>query len=175
MGFMAVLYLRNLRPDVMNLTICFFIFYYTTLTFWVNSIDFFCNYLLWDIYYYHDEDFVTSFSYKTHLFVLILILSFISAQFISPSVTLFIETPLGLTFMHMYSLAVVASLFFNFLYELTAMAAETRFKVFRQELLKVFMTGVIFYFMTLWLTSWVFSLSNAINNTRNWKEEKINA
>ena len=53
------------------------------------------------------------------------------------------------------------------------MAVETRFKVFRQELLKVFMTGVIFYFMTLWLTSWVFTLSKAISNSRSWKESKV--
>ena len=73
----------------MNLTICFFIFYYITLNFWVNAIDFFCNYLLWDVYYYHDEDFVTSFSYKMHICVLILMFSFISAQFVNPSITLF--------------------------------------------------------------------------------------
>ena len=81
--------------------------------------------------------------------------------------------PLGLTFLHMYTLPVLVSLFFNFLFELTAMAAETRFKVFRQELLKVFMSGVVFYFMCLWLTAWVFTLSSAIDNTKSWKESKI--
>ena len=172
-SLLAILYLRNLKPDVMNLTISFFVFYYTTLNFWVNTIDFFWNYALWDVYYYHDEDFVTSFSYKTHTCVLIITLSFISAQFVHPSVALLKEVPVGLTFLHMYTLPVLASLFFNFLFELTAMAAEVRFKVFRQELLKVFMTGVMFYFMTLWLTSWVFTLSSALDRTRSWKEEKV--
>ena len=75
----GALYLRNLRPDVMNLTIVFFIIYYTTLNLLVNSTDFFWNYAIWDVFYYHDEDFVTSFSYKIHTFVLIGGLSLISA------------------------------------------------------------------------------------------------
>ena len=53
------------------------------------------------------------------------------------------------------------------------MAAETRFKVFRQELLKVFMSAVIFYFMTVWLTSWIFSLASAMNQNFAMKESKI--
>ena len=90
-----------------------------------------------------------------------------------PSIKLFKENPIGLTFLHGFTLGVVASLFINFLIELTAMAAETRFKVFRQELLKVFVSAVIFYFMTVWLTSWVCSLSNSINTNLTWKEDKI--
>ena len=65
---------------------------------------------------------------------------------------------------------VVVSLFFNFLIELTAMAPETRIKVFRQELSKVFMSVVVFFFLTVFLTTWVFSLASSINANLTWKE-----
>ena len=51
------------------------------------------------------------------------------------------------------------SLFFNFLFELTSMAPETRLKVFRVELTKVFMTVVIFYFLSLSVTSFVYEMA----------------
>ena len=128
---MAVMYLRNVKPDVMNLLISFFIFYYITLNFWVNAVDFLCNNLLLSTNYYHDEDFVTSFSFKSHTTLNIILLSLISAQFLQPTIEIFKENPVGLTFIHGFTLGVIGSLFINFLIELTAMAAETRFKVFR--------------------------------------------
>ena len=86
---MATMYLRNLQPDVLNLSLCFFMFYYTTMNFWVNTIDLFCNNLLLSTNYYHDEDFVTSFSYKSHTTVNIMLLSLVSAQFLRPSIEVF--------------------------------------------------------------------------------------
>ena len=86
---MATMYLRNLRPEVLNLSLCFFMFYYTTMNFWVNTIDLFCNNLLLSTNYYHDEDFVTSFSYKSHTTVNIMLLSLVSAQFLRPSIEVF--------------------------------------------------------------------------------------
>ena len=86
---MATMYLRNLRPDVLNLSLCFFIFYYATINFWVNAIDILCNNLLLSTNYYHDDDFVTSFSYKSHTTVNIILLSLISAQFLNPSIEVF--------------------------------------------------------------------------------------
>ena len=60
-----------------------------------------------------------------------------------------------LALMHFFSIIVAVSLFFNFLFELTSMKPTTRFKVFRVELVKVFLTLLIFYFMSLVFTSWL--------------------
>ena len=76
---LALMYFRNLKPDVTNLTLGFFVFYYFTLNFWVNVIDLLCNNLLLSTNYYHDEDFMSSFSFKSHTSINIVILSIISA------------------------------------------------------------------------------------------------
>ena len=130
-------------------------FYYLALNICVNMFDFVWNFALQGIEYQYDDDFVSSFSYKTHQLVLIAILSLISGQFINPTIALFRETPLGLAILHFFSINVSASLFFNFLFELTSMAPKTRFKVFRVELTKVFMTLIVFYFLSLCFTTWM--------------------
>ena len=66
-----------------------------------------------------------------------------------------------------------ASLFFNFLFELTSMAPKTRFKVFRAELTKVFMTLVMFYFLTLCFTTWMYSMAQSIQFTVKWREDNL--
>ena len=71
------------------------------------------------------------------------------------------------------SILVSASLITTFLLELTALTAESRFKVFRSELTKVFMTIVLFYFMTLWLTTWLETLAGFTENTRTWREKEM--
>ena len=81
MLLMAVMYSRNLKPELMNLMIIFFMVYYTTLNFMVNSMDFIVSNQMFGINYYHDDDFVSSFSFKTHTTVNILLLSLVSAQF----------------------------------------------------------------------------------------------
>ena len=128
---LAVMYSRNAKPEVMNLSIIFFVFYYTTLNFSVNALDFLWNNALMGTNYYHDEDFISSFSFKSHTTINIILLSLISAQFLQPSIEIFRENPVGLTFLHGFTLGVIGSLFVNFLIELTAMVPETRFKVFR--------------------------------------------
>jgi hypothetical protein len=68
---------------------------------------------------------------------------------------------------------VALSIFFNFLFELTSISPETRFKVFRAELTKVFMTLVMFYFLTLCFTTWMYSIAQSIQITVNRREDNL--
>ena len=74
---------------------------------------------------------------------------------------------------HGFSVLVSVSLFFNFLFELTSLAPETRLKIFRVELTKVFMTSVMFYMISLIFTSWMDSMAYSIKVTLSWKESKV--
>ena len=99
-------------------------------------------------------------------------LTFISAQFVRPTYTWSKELPLMLSLVHFFSIIVAVSLFFNFLFELTSMKPATRFKVFRAELVKVFMTLVFFYFISLVFTSWLYQIVHSIQVTVDSKEHK---
>ena len=83
-------------------------------------------------------------------------LAFISAQFLRPNIQLFKDIPQILALMHLFSTVICGSLFFTFLFELTSMSPTTRFKVFHAEIVKVFMTLVIYYFIALCFTSWLY-------------------
>lgn len=100
-------------------------------------------------------------------------LAFISQQFVRPSINAFREVPTSLAIIHMLSLAVVASLAFNFLFELTSMSPKARFKVFRVELTKVFMTVVFFYLLSLLFTWWVRGCGTSVKQILSWREAKV--
>ena len=117
-----VLNFRQKYTNACHTLLAFFVIYYFTINFWVNCFDLCWNHLFQGILYKHDEDFVYSFSYKVHLLVLISSLAFISSQFVRPSIPVLKEQPLLLTLMHLFSILVAGSLFFNFLFELTSMA-----------------------------------------------------
>ena len=75
----SVLNLRQKFPGTLNVAIAFLVFYYLALNICVNTFDLVWNFMLQGVSYQHDDDFVSSFSYKTHQLVLIAMLSFISA------------------------------------------------------------------------------------------------
>jgi len=56
---------------------------YLTVTCWVNLTDYLYNGLIME--YYHDEFFVSSFSYKTHQFVLVALVAVTGSELMSPS------------------------------------------------------------------------------------------
>jgi len=81
--------------------------------------------------------------------------------------------PNGLPILHMFSGLVALSLGFNFLFELTAMAPRTRFKVFRVELAKVFMSVVFFYMLSFLFTALIRSQGQAVKRAIALKESKV--
>lgn len=165
--FLALILLLNLRQKystTFQLALTFFVFYYLITNFALNMFDFCWNYLLKGVSYKFDDDFVSAFSYKTHQLLLIIELSFVSAHFMRPNAPIFKEIPLLLTLIHLSTLVVSGSMFYNFLYELTSMSTTTRFKVYRSEIVKVFMTLVIFYFLSLCFTSWLHKLMQFVQD-----------
>ena len=66
LGMILLFHLRHKQPTTVHLTTFFFLLYYISVNFTLNLFDFFWNYLLKEIQYRHDDDFVASFSYKTH-------------------------------------------------------------------------------------------------------------
>jgi hypothetical protein len=75
----SVFNLQQKFPGTLNVAIAFLVIYYLTMNICVNIFDLVWNFMLQGASYQHDDDFVSSFSYKTHQIVLIAMLSFISA------------------------------------------------------------------------------------------------
>lgn len=176
--FLTLIVLMNVRqkqPGLVNTALAFFALYYTTLNFSVNLFDFCYNFMFQGLSYRHDNDFVSSFSYKSHQLVLILGLTFVSLQFVRPSFTWSKELPIMLALMHCFSIIVAVSLFFNFLFELTSMKPSTRFKVFRVELVKVFISLIVFYFLALVFTTWQHSIAQAIHFNEEYRTHRQKA
>lgn len=132
--------------------ICIFVVIYLTVTFWVNLTDYIFNGLIMD--YYHDEFFVSSFSYKIHQLVLVTLVAVIGSEFMSPS-KLTANRPKLLTHLHRTQIPVSLSLLLTFLYELTWYTPQKRLRVFRTEIAKVLLTVVYLNLASLFLMSWV--------------------
>lgn len=121
-GLVLAFNLRQKYEGAVGTFMAFFLVYYLTLNFSVNMFDLCWNHLFKGISYSHDEDFVSSFSYKSHSLVLVSMLAFISAQYTRPAFVLFKEVPNSLALLHTFSILVSFSLVVNFLFELTSMA-----------------------------------------------------
>jgi len=66
-GLITVVYLASRSSQYVTcVSVVSFAGYYMTINFWINLIDFVWNKLFLEIHYYHDDDFLLSFSYKMH-------------------------------------------------------------------------------------------------------------
>jgi len=152
-----------------------FVVFYTCINFLVNLMDFLYNRLYRSLNYYHDDDFVLSFSYKTHQLVLVAGLTFIFGCFVSKekdfpkALQVFSKVPEIVTCIHGCSILVCVSMLLTFLLELTWSSPNKRNKIFKTELTKVFTTIVLFYFLSLILT-WL--LSNVAANIEEEQRRK---
>ena len=167
-----ILVLRQSFKATLNPLMVFFLFYYFVLNCMVNVIDLGYNFIYMGLKYEHDDEFHASFSYKAHQLVLIALLSLVSSQFLFPSFQVFKEEYRGLPLVHFMSIFLTGSLFFNFLFELTSISPETRIKVFRVELTKVFMTVVIFYFMSLFLTTFAYEMAYWVRSESQRRDDE---
>lgn len=142
---------------------------YISLNFWVNLTDFLYTGLFKE--FYHDEFFLTSFSYKVHQIALSSILAFLTGELMSPKHTA--ECPSSLTHIFTASIFVSISLMLSFIQELTWYTAGKRIKVFKTEITKVLMTVVYFNFFTLLLMSWMWQLNKQIKQLQKNKEASV--
>jgi hypothetical protein len=132
---------------------------YLTVTCWVNLTDFLYNGLIME--YYHDEFFVSSFSYKTHQLVLVGLVAVTGSELMSPS-KLTNNRPKLITHLHRTMIPVSLSLLLTFLYELTWYTPQKRLRVFRTEIAKVLLTIVYLNLLSLFLMSWMWQLGKQI-------------
>ena len=156
------LYCRCQAPWVFNPWIMFFAFYYLSCNLCVNLTDFVWRKQYMGIEYYHDDEFSMSFSYRTHQFILFALLALVSSQLLCPGLQQdsqigahFEAFTEGIRLVFYASVPISISLIVSFLLELTSWKAEVRGKIFKTELVKVFLTVVFFYAFTLGLTTWL--------------------
>lgn len=88
----ALLILRENKTFIAIFTVT-----YLTVTCWVNTTDYFFNGLIME--YYHDEFFVSSFSFKLHQVVLVGLAAGTCAELMSPS-SLTVNRPKLITHLH---------------------------------------------------------------------------
>lgn len=85
-----------------------------------------------------------------------------SREFISCSITacLYVQLVLLNLTHYRYNMTIPACvlMILTFLFELTYEKPETRSKIYKAELTKVFFTIVLFYFMTMIMANWLLSL-----------------
>lgn len=148
--------------------IAIFIVIYLTVTCWVNLTDYLYNGLIME--YYHDEFFVSSFSYKTHQFVLVGLVAVTGSELMSPS-ELTENRPKLITHLHRTQIPVSLSLLLTFLYELTWYTPQKRLKVFRTEINKVLLTIAYLNLASLILMSWMWQLGKQIKYLQQQKEQ----
>jgi hypothetical protein len=155
---LSLLFIARLRfQNHMNMTIFFFIGIYLSQNFLVNSLD----YVLFrrhrdDLGYYHDEDFLRSFSYKSHQAFMCLLFAVLFGQSFSPSHSVITAAPkeiLGALFY--FSIPVGSSMLMCFLFELTAETPDVRASLYKTELAKVFFTILHFYLLSMIFSNWL--------------------
>jgi hypothetical protein len=82
--------------------------------------------------------------------------------------------PKGMVYLYDMALPLSVSMVINFLIELTSHRPEERAKIFKTELMKVFLTSLFFYAFTIGLTTWLETISRQlqVKQTRNEKNAK---
>ena len=66
LGMILFFNLRQKYTNAVQITMAFFLLYYFSMNFCLNFFDLIWNFCLKGIKYKHDDDFVSSFSYKSH-------------------------------------------------------------------------------------------------------------
>ena len=148
--------------------IAIFTVVYLTVTCWVNTTDYWYNGLIME--YYHDEFFVSSFSYKVHQVILVGLAAGTCSELMSPS-ALTVNRPKLITHLHRTQIPVSVSLLLTFLYELTWYTPQKRLRVFRTEITKVLLTVAYLNLISLFLMSWMWQLGKQIKYLQNQKEQ----
>ena len=156
----ALLILRARHSKHMNMTLAFFVGIYLSQNFLVNCLDFLMfRKLHSDAHgYYHDEDFLRSFAYKSYQAFLCILFACLFGQSFHPSHEALTLQPSLLS--DLFHLTIPASLVMvlAFLYELTAARADARANLYRTELTKVFFSILHLYLLAMCFSNWLQSL-----------------
>lgn len=142
----------------------FFVGAYMMQNFIVNSID----YLVFKqaMGYYNDELFLQMFSYKLFQAAICLVLGFVYAETIKPSIPFITEHPAIIVTIFKWTIPLSICMLGSFLIELTFYNHHQRSKVFKTELTKVFSTVVSVYLIAIIYSNWIQSLASYTQKTK---------
>ncbi|CDW75090.1 UNKNOWN [Stylonychia lemnae] len=163
---MGVAYVRVVYQNHMNLMIAFFIFLYLTQNFVVNLIDLLVFKAYLNSGYYHDDDFLKSFSYKVFQAFISLLFSALYSQSIYPTHQKILLAPQILEDLFLMTIPSCFMMLFCFLYELTYEPAGKRTRIYKTELTKVFFTILYFFLIAMIFANWLQSLRKFIKLTQ---------
>jgi hypothetical protein len=152
----------------------YILFFYLATNFYVNLCDFIYKTMLESGAirgYYHDEFFLSSFSYKVHQFVLCVMFSFASSELLSPD--LIKQTPQMIGFTFKFTIPVSFSMILTFLLELTWYSPAKRLSVFKTEIAKLLLTVIFLNLFMLINTTWLWSLGKTIQNDLKSREQQV--
>lgn len=155
LGLSLVLILRLKFPEHLTTFLFFFIGIYLTQNFAVNCLD-------WIIFkrampggYYHDDDFLRSFSYKVYQAFIGLLFAGLFGQSFQPTLQTLTVAPELLKSLFLMTLPASVLLLLNFLFELTAEEPDVRSLVYRSELTKVYFSVIFWYVLSLTYANWL--------------------
>jgi hypothetical protein len=159
-GLSLVMILRSKLYDHLNMTLWFFLCIYLSQNFLVNCLDFILFRKLHSdsLGYYHDDDFLKSFSYKCYQAFLCLLFALLFGQSFRPSHPVLTLSPSLYTALFHFTFPVGLFSVAAFLFELTAANANVRAALYRTELLKVFFSSLHLYLTALAFSNWLQSL-----------------
>ena len=113
-----------------------------------------------NIEYYHDDEMVTSFSYRVYQCLLFTVLAFLSTMLLCPPKDSWLRAHFedfydGFALIFYACVFMNVAMFFTFIVELTVYKPEIRHKVFKTELSKVFVAAIVFNLMAIIMTNWL--------------------
>ena len=117
--------------------------------------------------YYNDELFLQMFSYKLFQAAICLVLGFVYAETIKPSIPLISDYPSTLVTIFKWTIPLSFCMLGSFLIELTFYSQSQRSKVFKAELTKVFSTVVSVYLIAIMYSNWIQSLASYTQKTKH--------
>jgi hypothetical protein len=105
--------------------------------------------------YYHDDDFLRSFSYKVYQAFIGLLFAGLFGQSFQPTLQSLTVAPELLKSLFLMTLPASVLLLLNFLFELTAEEPDVRSLVYRSELTKVYFSVIFWYVLSLTYANWL--------------------
>jgi len=148
----------------------FFIGIYLLQNFVINSLD-------WVLFkrkntgYYHDDQFLRSFSFKVYQALIGLLFSALFGQSFHPTVKALTVAPELLKALFNLTMPASVLLLLNFLFELTSEEPDVRSLIYRSELAKVYFSVIYWYVLAMIFSNWLQSLRKFIVKVSKTQEK----
>ena len=155
LGISAVLVLRLKYPEHLTTSLFFFIGIYLGQNFVVNCLDWLVFKRAMPGGYYHDDQFLRSFSYKVYQAFIGLMFAVLFGQSFQPTLPALTVAPELLKTLFILTMPASVMLLLTFLFELTAEEPDVRSLIYRSELTKVYFSVIFWYVLSLTYANWL--------------------